>query len=393
MTSTALRYVTVEQFVESRTRQDDHLKNEFGRVETRLDHLDAGISTIQSLLGELVSSHRKLEAGYQELLAGQLQMGAQWRNSLLRNPLLKLHAPVVCPPGEPPMFPDSKLFPQNAREFYALRYPKTDRHKRMIHYLARFYNISYLGGDASDPESEGEPTTNTDPIAVVDALESALGLVESNFIEFRESAQRYAEAPTASQKRISTNPLEPRAVRRTHFLQGEKSQAPVALPFRPSSPANREPPSSEADGVGWYLETPSDKARRDKRWKHALPAAESTSNDSSDDHPVQENVPGPANASPSSAANDSSGDHPVQEKVPGPANASPGSATNPFSPQVQGAVPGPSNASLGSATNPFSTRGHPVQGAVSNTSSGSTTDPPPASRRPSTKSQSTGAHA
>ena len=191
---------------------------------------------MQSLLGGLVSSHRKLEAGHQqleaglqqllaghqELLAGQLQMGAQWRNSLLRNPLLPLHAPVICPPGEPPKFPDSKLFPQNAREFYALRYPKTDRQKQMIHYLAHFYNISYLGGDASDPESEGEPTTNTDPFAVVDALESVLGLVERNFIEFSESAQRYAEAPTTRHKRTTTNPSQPRAVKRTHFLQGDR---------------------------------------------------------------------------------------------------------------------------------------------------------------------------
>jgi hypothetical protein len=99
-------------------------------------------------------------------------------------PSVAFHAPVVYSPVKSPMFPDSKLFPQNSRKFYALRHPETDRHKQMIHYLAHFYKISYLDGDTSDLELEGEPTINADLVAAVDALESILGLVERNFIEF-----------------------------------------------------------------------------------------------------------------------------------------------------------------------------------------------------------------
>jgi hypothetical protein len=385
--STAIRYVTLEQYnldkeenFRSRTKQDELLGNEFGKlhgmfetttakletVETRLDHLSAGISSMRSLLGELVSSH-------QELQAGQLQMSAQLRNSLLRNPLSTLHAPVVYSPGKRPMRPEK--FPQNAQEFYRLRDPKSEKQKAMILYLAEFYDITYLDKDTSDSEVEEDSTTNIDPIAVVEALESILGLVERNFIEFRESAQRYAsEAPTTRQKRNQTYPSQPRAVKRTHFLanQGERSQALVALPLRPSSPTNQEPASPDMGRIDWYLKTPSDKAERNRWWKDVHAAVESASDDSSDNHPVQETIPKPVNASSGSATNPvSARGHPVQGAGPDLANASSGSATNPFpSHSVQGAVPDPLNASSGSTTNPNS-----------------------ASGRPSSESQSTGAHA
>jgi hypothetical protein len=375
-----------EEIYESRIKQDELLRVEFGKLHGKVDNLHGKFDDLHGkfddLHGQFDDLHGKfddlhgkfdlLSAGISaipaiqsmmaELHASHLQLDSRMRNSLLRNPLSKLHAPVVYSPGKRLMRPE--LFPQTAQEFYRLRNPESDKQKEMIFYLADFYDITHLDNDTTDSEAEEESTI--DSIAVVEALESILGLVERNFIDFREAAQRYAaEAPTTRQKRNPTNLnlSRPRAVKRTNFLpnQGEKSQAPVALPFRPSSPTNPEPPSSDMDGVGWYLKTPSDKAKRDARWKHAQRAMESASNDSSADHPVQEKPSDPVNASSGHALPG----RPVQ------ANASSGSATNPFpSRPVQGAVPDPLNASSGSTTNPNS-----------------------ASGRPSTESQSTGAHA
>ncbi|KAF6808795.1 hypothetical protein CPLU01_15611 [Colletotrichum plurivorum] len=162
------------------------------------------------------------------------RLNAYTKNGNLKNPMLPITPIPKRAEGDREMFPEDRLFPKHARQFYAMRkVSSADAHTHraaMLIYLIDFYNVEYSGWEQDDPrdydyeayESSSEPELPTPqsgpklgledavlsyPGRAVEALETILGINEENFIRFRERAAALRRSlparPAKRQQRFS----------------------------------------------------------------------------------------------------------------------------------------------------------------------------------------------
>ncbi|KAK2006489.1 hypothetical protein LZ32DRAFT_622888 [Colletotrichum eremochloae] len=188
--STTSLYVSWEDFRRIRNDEDENRKAELASVRQSLQSFQQQLETRLARLEQQVaeSNERKAETP---------QTMANLRNSTLRNPILRIRPLVTYRPERGIVDPDPKLFPKNAKEFYSLKDPTTDRQRRMLNYLISFYDIPYDSG-ASDDDSDtsGGDQDFRGPELAVSMLEGILGLNEDNFIRFRIRAEELRSRQT-----------------------------------------------------------------------------------------------------------------------------------------------------------------------------------------------------
>ncbi|KAI3317676.1 hypothetical protein HD806DRAFT_362602 [Xylariaceae sp. AK1471] len=198
-------YLTYDEYVDSRNKQDTLLNHEFTLVrhsiadldqrfnglESRFDGLESRFDGLESRFDGLESRfdglESKFDVKFNEMSARQEQLEAFVRNSRLRNPNLPIRPVVALRPFQGIVEPDPSYFPRHANEFYSLRNPATDHQRQMLAYLADFYDILR--------PSKKDGVLIEDPYDTVDLLEGILGLEEDRFIQFRERARHMAARP------------------------------------------------------------------------------------------------------------------------------------------------------------------------------------------------------
>lgn len=173
------------------------------------------------------------------------RLNAYTRNSALKDPTL----PIIPLPrraeGDREVFPEDRLFPKHAKQFYAMRKVSSaaahTHRAEMLIYLVDFYNVEYSAWEQDDRddydyeayESCSEPELPTPasapklgledavlshPDRAVEALERILGLNEENFIRFRERAaalRRNLPARPAKRPQRFSDPIGREAERRS----------------------------------------------------------------------------------------------------------------------------------------------------------------------------------
>ncbi|KAF6822887.1 hypothetical protein CMUS01_10907 [Colletotrichum musicola] len=171
------------------------------------------------------------------------RLNAYTKNSNLKNPMLPITPIPKRAEGDREMFPEDRLFPKHARQFYAMRkVSSADAHTHraaMLIYLVDFYNVEYSAWEQDDPrdydyeayESSSEPELPAPqsgpklgledavlsyPDRAVEALETILGINEENFIRFRERAaalRRSLPARPAKRQQRFSDPVDMEAER------------------------------------------------------------------------------------------------------------------------------------------------------------------------------------
>lgn len=229
------QYVTRDEYVESRRVQDDLLRREFATIHQKTNDVDAKVDRVDAKVDRLAAKVDglsakvdrvdvkvdrvdakvdRVEAKFDKLTSDLRtdfdRLYGLLRNGRLRNPILPIY-PVVRQDEATgsAIHPDPGLFPRNAREFYNLREPTTERRQKMLLYLTSFYDIHITANDSD--LSEGEQDTDNskrdeailqEGERIVSDLEGILGLDELNFIMFEERAQKMGAQPAGSKKRI-----------------------------------------------------------------------------------------------------------------------------------------------------------------------------------------------
>lgn len=211
-----IRYLTHNEYVESRNKQDQQLHNEFAEVRASIHAVQTDLHAVQTDLhavqtdlhavkNDLITVHseiRETKESVAEFKAETVQLQAFVRNNRLKNPTLPIH-PVVRWDKEKGERIEPKLFPRNAKEFYSLREPLTRPLQQMLLYLVAFYDIRD-GLDAGQSDEEGDKDENLLQNAErsVEQLEGILGLDEDNFNKFKQRAEQMAAQSQPPAKRI-----------------------------------------------------------------------------------------------------------------------------------------------------------------------------------------------
>lgn len=212
MAITNSHYLTYDEFVDLRNIQDEALSKEFSLVRNNTEHLRTELrDTSANIRAELRSSVNELRTEIRNVRTAQ-------RNGSLKNPILPFRAPLVYDyTNQRIVEPDRKLFPRHAREFYALRDPDTERQRKILIYLAGFYDVQIeVEHDVSEGDSSEDEAVLADPIRIVELLGGIFGLNEDNFIRFTERAQELDARPSSPKKRLgaqeaaATNPTSVR---------------------------------------------------------------------------------------------------------------------------------------------------------------------------------------
>jgi hypothetical protein len=164
---------------------NQRLENADGIQETlgaRLGQIEVDfIGLLNGIRADIRTSQSKFDDSFSQISVECKRIDARLRNSILRNPFLRLMPVVIYQPGRGLVEPNADLFPRNAKEFYNLKKPSTKRQKDVLVYLASFYDLVAY-----------EDTEDT-----VEALEGILGLVETNFVDFQARAQQFLQRPPA----------------------------------------------------------------------------------------------------------------------------------------------------------------------------------------------------
>lgn len=185
----------------------DFIGGEVHRLLYRVEDLTKDVDDLQTRV------YKRFEG-----LEIELKQSTAWlRNQRLKNPIMPIQPLVVWDTAKGGLnYPDPKLFPKNAKEFYALRTPKRSRHHRMLNYLVSFYDVqlpvaaSPADGSStvSDLEFEGNQADIRDSAHIaVEILEEILGLSEDNFVAFSERAQEWAkrqQQPVAAKRKCAS---------------------------------------------------------------------------------------------------------------------------------------------------------------------------------------------
>ncbi|KAH8175656.1 hypothetical protein LIA77_04074 [Sarocladium implicatum] len=187
---------SIDQIQSELTEFKDDVNHRFDDVNHRLDDVN----------NRLDDFARRFD----ELKAESLRNTAYMRNTALRNPKYPIR-PLIAILHNDIVEPDPARFPRHADDFYALRKPTTDHQRRILAYLAEFYDIPYIHHNSSfDSDSDNDdrdPIVIHNPGETVDFLESVLGPREDNFKEFRQRARELAtRSPPPPVKRSQLQP-------------------------------------------------------------------------------------------------------------------------------------------------------------------------------------------
>ncbi|KAK7416912.1 hypothetical protein QQZ08_011830 [Neonectria magnoliae] len=227
-------YLTHEEYVDLQNRHDKFLNREFHDIRGSIDQIKAELKEFKDDVKEFKDdvkefkddvkefkddvkefkddvNHRFDDVNirfddfarrFDELKAESLRNTAYMRNTALRNPKYPIR-PLIAILHNGIVEPDPARFPRHADEFYALRAPTTDHQRRMLAYLADFYDIPHThynsssdsNGDSGSDNDDQDSIVIQNPEDTVDLLESVLGLREDNFKEFRQRALELASRP------------------------------------------------------------------------------------------------------------------------------------------------------------------------------------------------------
>lgn len=164
------RHLSWNEYIDSRNVQDEQINEALREIRGNVIILDTRIAVMQSDIEVLKTSMREVTG---EITRNSVLL----RNSLLRNPLLPICPILTYQQSTGVVYP--KSFPKNAHEFYLLKTASSVYQRKMLDYLARFYD--YLGNDAERIDCED----------VVEFLEGILGLYEPNFGRFKQRAKNH----------------------------------------------------------------------------------------------------------------------------------------------------------------------------------------------------------
>lgn len=228
------QWLSRDEFVALRTRQDDQLNTELAGfresvqllreevfdnmqeiktnvhdLRTDVDVLKTDVHQIKTDVDVLKTDVNEIKTDVCELRAEVGQTQAYMRNSALRNPKAPIRPPPIYRPGQGVLFPNPKLFPRNADQFYQLRDSTTARNRQMLAYLVEFYdlrNAAYGEGPAGNDDHNENDMEDPDEIFL--RLETLVGLNEEKFIKFRQRAAVMASRqPERPAKRAQTVPV------------------------------------------------------------------------------------------------------------------------------------------------------------------------------------------
>ncbi|KAL8380764.1 hypothetical protein RB595_005176 [Gaeumannomyces hyphopodioides] len=183
-TSVDSRFDAVDSRFEAVDRRFEAVDRRFDAVDRRFDAFQADVDRRFDLLTLEI---RRIDV--------------RFRNSRLKNPFNRIEPAPGFDLKAGIVYPDPKLFPRNARAFYALRNPSTAHQRQVLDYLRAFYELQRdpeHGGssnddddDDDDDDDEAGPSADT-PEHTVDELQAILGLEEDKFIRFKERAEEFS---------------------------------------------------------------------------------------------------------------------------------------------------------------------------------------------------------
>ncbi|KAI8166876.1 hypothetical protein K4K49_012392 [Colletotrichum sp. SAR 10_70] len=229
----------------------DVLKTDVNEIKTDVDvlktdvcEIKTDVDVLKTDVNEIKTDVTQLKTDVCELRAEVGQTQAYMRNSALRNPKAPIRPPPIYRPGQGVLFPNPKLFPRNADQFYQLRDSTTARNRQMLAYLVEFYdlrNADYGEGPAGNNDHNDNDMEDPDEIFL--RLETLLGLNEEKFIKFKQRAAEMASRqPERPAKRAQTAPVndEPLARRpRPTWEDFMERQPPPAARSRSSEDMGR----------------------------------------------------------------------------------------------------------------------------------------------------------
>lgn len=235
--STATEYLLRDEYIDRRNDQEKLISDAFNSVRNSValvrdevksfkNDVEAQFAVIGNRLEELGSRVGELDSRVgkrlNELDLSIRRMEAYSRNNNLRNPTFRINPIVSYRPDRGIIQPDSRLYPQNAKEFYSLRQPQDQRQKDMLAYLIEFYDLPYTTwrvhppsdyGSSSDdeinPATQNLPShemTIEDAVChqselAIDLLEGILGLNSDNFVKFEQKAAEHRHRTVQPAKR------------------------------------------------------------------------------------------------------------------------------------------------------------------------------------------------
>lgn len=148
---------------------------------------------------------KQLQVQGQQLQVQTRQTRAYMRNRAIKNPTTRIDTLSILAPSGMILEPD--FFPRDVKELYSLRTPTMPSQKRLLNYLARFYDIlPALPASTSEDESSESDTElgGMEPESIVERLENLFGLDSDKITKFTERAANHPpreSMPLASEKR------------------------------------------------------------------------------------------------------------------------------------------------------------------------------------------------
>lgn len=296
-------YLTPEEYVDLQNRHDQFLNREFQNIRSSIDQIKADVKEfkddvkqrfnnvnnrfddVDNRFDDVDNRFDDFARHFNELKAESLRNTAYMRNNALLNPKYPIR-PLIAFRHDNIVEPDPALFPRHADEFYALRTPKTDHSRRMLAYLADFYDVPHTrynsSSDSNSDDDDQDSIVIHNPEDTVDFLESVLGLREDNFNEFRRRAQELASRPRPPPiKRSQLQPpqqiqhprrpkLNPQASPNLHKTNTTPHRAAISdnsewIDNTPLGWGNRSTPSSQRPTVNRLHQKARDSAKNTRQ--------------------------------------------------------------------------------------------------------------------------------
>lgn len=209
-------YMLRDEYVDLRNHQDAQLNDELHSIRTSIDEVGQELTEFKAEVREFKAEVRgqfkkvdtrftKVDTQFAELRVEFLRLNAYVRNAALRVPTMRIQPLPAHDPDRGIILP--QYFPKHWKEFCSLRDPSTPVTRRMLAYLARFYEIPFNKDSGSESESStDDEVVFGDPDRVVESLEHILGLNERKFAKFEREARELANQRPKAIKRSQPDP-------------------------------------------------------------------------------------------------------------------------------------------------------------------------------------------
>ncbi|KAJ0267817.1 hypothetical protein COL940_013994 [Colletotrichum noveboracense] len=149
-----LREEVFDNMQEIKTNTHD-LRTDVDVIKTDVNEIKTDVDVLKTDVNEIKTDVTQLKTDVCELRAEVGQTQAYMRNSALRNPKAPIRPPPIYRPGQGVLFPNPKLFPRNADQFYQLRDSTTARNRQMLAYLVEFYDLYFFPGQRASIALDG----------------------------------------------------------------------------------------------------------------------------------------------------------------------------------------------------------------------------------------------